>query len=416
MNDWEIKKLSDVANVMMGQSPDSQYYNEEFLGVKFLQGCTEFGKRFPQSTVYCSKPNKIAPDESILFSVRAPVGRLNIADTNYCIGRGVASIIPTNIDRDYLYLYLDFISRKLQNLSQGSTFESINSTQLNDIGIEKPVDKNEQTAIARILSTVDKAIEQTEKLIAKYQRIKTGLMQDLLTKGIDEHGNIRSEKTHKFKNSPLGRIPVEWEVVELGNLCDMKGRIGWQGYTINDLTDDTEAPTVIGGTQISKENKLDFTKSVHLKKKKYLESPEIFVNTGDIVLVKTGNTIGKTALVESQIGEATINPNTILLKNFKNIINKYLFLIMISDYFQKSLWDFVFVGAQPSVNQANMKTIKLPIPKGNEQKLIIESFDSLSTQIEEQKKKLFKYQSIKFGLMQDLLTGKVRVSQLLSKN
>ena len=72
--------------------------------------------------------------------------------------------------------------------------------------------KPEQTKIAEILSTVDRAIEQTEALIAKQQRIKTGLMQDLLTRGIDEHGNLRSEQTHQFKDSPLGRIPVEWEV------------------------------------------------------------------------------------------------------------------------------------------------------------------------------------------------------------
>lgn len=80
--------------------------------------------------------------------------------------------------------------------------------------------KPEQTKIAEILSTVDRAIEQTEALIAKQQRLKTGLMQDLLTRGIDEHGNLRSEHTHPFKDSPLGRIPVEWEVSDLDVLAD----------------------------------------------------------------------------------------------------------------------------------------------------------------------------------------------------
>ena len=74
------------------------------------------------------------------------------------------------------------------------------------------VPRSEQIKITKILSTVDQAIEQTEALIAKQQRIKTGLMQDLLTRGIDEDGNLRSEDTHEFKDSPLGRIPVEWEV------------------------------------------------------------------------------------------------------------------------------------------------------------------------------------------------------------
>ena len=75
----------------------------------------------------------------------------------------------------------------------------------------------EQSKIAEVLSTVDRAIEQTEALIAKHQRIKTGLLQDLLTRGIDEHGNLRSERTHKFKDSPLGRIPVEWECAPFGD-------------------------------------------------------------------------------------------------------------------------------------------------------------------------------------------------------
>ena len=91
-----------------------------------------------------------------------------------------------------------------------------------------PTSKPEQTKIAEILSTVDRAIEQTEALIAKQQRIKTGLMQDLLTRGIDEHGNLRSEQTHKFKDSPLGRIPVEWDAKELGTVAFVTKLAGFE--------------------------------------------------------------------------------------------------------------------------------------------------------------------------------------------
>ena len=90
--------------------------------------------------------------------------------------------------------------------------------------------KPEQTKIAAVLFTLDRAIEQTEALIAKQQRIKTGLMQDLLTRGIDEHGNLRSEKTHEFKDSPLGRIPVKWEVRRLATVATVK-------YGISDAID-----------------------------------------------------------------------------------------------------------------------------------------------------------------------------------
>ena len=103
------------------------------------------------------------------------------------------------------------IDRSRSSGYDGSNGTALSSKEFLRLRFRLP-SKPEQTKIAEILSTVDRAIEQTEALIAKQQRIKTGLMQDLLTRGIDEHGNLRSEQTHKFKDSPLGRIPVEWEV------------------------------------------------------------------------------------------------------------------------------------------------------------------------------------------------------------
>ncbi len=322
-----------------------------------------------------------------------------------CGADGTQLMIPIgDIDDKYFYFLICNASFLIGNFGYDRHFK-----HLKDFKTPFTDDKLEQTKIASILSQADSAIGQTEKLIAKYQRIKTGLMQDLLTKGIYENGNIRNEKTHRFKTENGLRVPEEWSVRELGTLCEMKGRIGWQGYTINDLTDDASEPTVIGGTQISKEHRLDFSKPVYLKRQKYLEAPEIFVKQGNIVLVKTGNTIGKTALVDYEIGDATINPNTVILRDFKDITNRFLYLIMISDYFQRALWDFVFVGAQPSVNQTNMKTIKIPLAKDTEQEKISAAFFSLTNQIEAERTKLSKLQSLKSGIMQDLLSGKVRV-------
>ena len=105
---------------------------------------------------------------------------------------------------------------------------TLNKQKLKKILFEYPESEAEQAKIAEVLSTVDRAIEQTEALIAKQQRIKTGLMQDLLTRGIDEHGNLRSEQTHKFKDSPLGRIPVEWECKELSQVLVQRPRNGLQ--------------------------------------------------------------------------------------------------------------------------------------------------------------------------------------------
>ena len=209
---WLINPLTEVAQVVMGQSPDSKYYSEEEVGLPFLQGCAEFQGRHPRHAIYCSHSKKIGCAGSILLSIRAPVGRLNVANRDYVIGRGLAALKGTRVTQDFLEHFLVFQEPRFRLASQGSTFEAINSSELKQWPILHPKDKAEQAKIAEVLSTVDRAIEQTEALIAKQQRIKTGLMQDLLTRGIDEHGNLRSEQTHKFKDSPLGRIPVEWDV------------------------------------------------------------------------------------------------------------------------------------------------------------------------------------------------------------
>ena len=209
--EWEKTPLGRVANIVMGQSPASKFYSTEEVGFPFLQGCAEFGNKFPRHRIFCSQGGKLAFAGTILFSVRAPVGKLNIADQDYIIGRGLASISGTAVATRYLEYFLQFDEGRIRVTSQGSTFEAINSTELAQWPVVHPKNQHEQIKIADILSMVDQAIEQTDALIAKQQRIKTGLMQDLLTCGIDKDGNLRSEDTHEFKDSPLGRIPVDWE-------------------------------------------------------------------------------------------------------------------------------------------------------------------------------------------------------------
>lgn len=105
---WETKPLLDIADITMGQSPDSKYYTEEEQGLPFIQGCAEFTSRFPNPKLNCTQIKKVAPKSSILFSVRAPVGRMNIADKPYIIGRGLAAISATNIKQEFLEKYIEY--------------------------------------------------------------------------------------------------------------------------------------------------------------------------------------------------------------------------------------------------------------------------------------------------------------------
>ena len=160
---------------------------------------------------------RLLPPGSIVLSSRAPIGYVAIPTVPFCTNQGCKSIaLHDSYHSEFVYYAVTAAVPRLKGLGEGTTFAEISKSSLGKAEVVLPIDKAEQAKIAEVLSTADRAMEQTEALIAKQQRIKTGLMQDLLTRGIDEHGNLRSEQTHKFKDSPLGRIPVEWELRSLG--------------------------------------------------------------------------------------------------------------------------------------------------------------------------------------------------------
>jgi len=405
---WETEPLGRVARITMGQSPDSKYYSEEENGLPFLQGCAEFKSRFPKHSFYCSQTKKIATVGSILFSVRAPVGKINIADRDYIIGRGLAGISGIEVDQAYLEHYLSFVESNFRNASQGSTFEAINSSELNGWPIEHPVSNAEQSKIAEILSTVDQAIEQTEALIAKQQRIKTGLMQDLLTHGIDEHGNLRSEQTHKFKDSPLGRIPVEWEVRPLY----------WLATDIVDCPHTT--PTFLpGGILVARTFNLkdgrfvgerSYVSELEYKKRIARLEPQY----GDVIFTREAP-VGEAFIIPSGL-QACLGQRTMLVRcDVKRCLSKYLLEVVYSEEMRIRFDQMVGGTTNPHLNVGDVRCLSIRQPDIKEQALIAERIGSMRHATEQSDRQLAKLRSLKTALMQDLLTGKKRVTHLLEK-
>ncbi len=185
--EWDVKSLGDpeVSRVIMGQSPPSSYYNEQNQGLPFLQGNADFGSLYPKTSIYCTKPMKLATKADILISVRAPVGELNISPFDCIIGRGLAAVrsVQDHTDMVYLYYYLKNNRKKLRAFSAGSTFDAIGKNTLINFEVASP-SLNEQQRIAQILSNADKEIELLKQKRDKYKLLKTGLMQQLLTGGI----------------------------------------------------------------------------------------------------------------------------------------------------------------------------------------------------------------------------------------
>jgi len=268
----------------------------------------------------------------------------------------------------------------------------------------------EQQHIAKILSTADSVIEKTQAAIAKYKAIKQGMLQDLFTRGIDLNTNkLRprfEDAPELYKESKLGLIPREWEEKIVDDIAKVNGRVGWKGYTVADLRD--FGPLALGATHIDKENKLDLSNPIHLSMEKYIESPEIIVQFGDLLIVQRG-TIGKIVVIDRQIGEATINPSMVLLNNIK-INNFFLYYQLCSFIGQLQIELLTTQTGVPMISQEQIKNINLIIPKNpKETDAIAERLKNIDTILDNEKSYLQKMQSLKKGLMEDLLSGKKQV-------
>lgn len=409
MNEPRFARLGDIAQVTMGQSPDSRYYNEEGDGYPFLQGCAQFGPKVPDTTVFCSVPAKLAPAGSILFSVRAPVGEINIADKEYCIGRGVAAIIPKKIEPRLLYYALQFVNPQFKRIAQGSTFEAVNSSDVANFLLPTFESREAQTAIADVLSTVDRAIEQTEALIAKYRRIKAGLMHDLLTRGIDENGNLRHPSTHKFKESPLGLIPAEWEVNRLERLTlkIIDGTHHTPNYVDNGVPFVTVKNLTQGnGIDLSEVN---FISPITHKLLYRRADPK----PGDVLVTKDG-TLGIARIVTSDLPQFSIFVSVALLRPDPRLcMPELIWAFFESGYFEPQL-GYLSVGTGlRHIHLEHFRAFQIATPPLSEQQRIFQFLKSFEERLRDEGTILQKLQRLKAGLMQDLLTGRVSVEPLL---
>jgi type I restriction enzyme S subunit len=179
---WEVMRLGEVAEIIMGQSPPGETYNTQGVGMPFLQGKAEFGKVYPSPVKYTTNPLKIGKTGSVLISVRAPVGDVNIANMDYCIGRGLASISFKNGYgyNEYLFYCLQFLKPLLEKEGYGSTFKAINKEVLTKFQIPLPP-LEEQQKIAQILQSIDQRIEKEEKYKNALQNLFKSLLHNLMT-------------------------------------------------------------------------------------------------------------------------------------------------------------------------------------------------------------------------------------------
>ena len=175
--EWEDKKLGDIANITMGQSPSSSCYNEEYIGLPLIQGNADIKDRKTEPRVYTSEITKTCDIGDIIMSVRAPVGAISMSLHNACIGRGVCSIKP-KYSVEYVYQFLLKHESKWSQVSQGSTFESVNSNDIKSLKIPFP-NLDEQKKIGNFLGNIDNKIEKEQEKLDSLNEYKKGLLQQM---------------------------------------------------------------------------------------------------------------------------------------------------------------------------------------------------------------------------------------------
>lgn len=333
------------------------------------------------------------------------------------LSTGFCGIESTIVDCDYLMQILssaEFNSQK-NLLAEGSTQEAVNNTKIRGIRFLLPNNKTEQTQIATILSKVDEAITQTEQLIAKYTRIKTGLMQDLLTKGIDENGNIRSEETHEFKDSPLGRIPKEWECLSIGDIAE-RLRSGVTPKGGSDVYQKEGIMLIRSQNVYSYGFKLDDIAYISEEINSRMLGSQL--QTFDVLLNITGASIGRSTFVPENHPLSNVNQHVCSIRLKETSLEKaiYVSTFLNSVYGQNQIQQNNAGSNREGINYNQIRAILIPWFKREDE---FENFKNIITKTNDKitalQIQLSKLQSLKTGLMQDLLSGKVRVNHLIKE-
>jgi type I restriction enzyme S subunit len=298
-----------------------------------------------------------------------------------------------------------FYRTQVKKHEKGSAQSGLNLSDVGTFKVDLPP-LPQQSKIAKILSTCDDVIEKTEAAIAKYQALKQGMMHDLFTRGIDvKTGKLRptfQEAPELYKESELGMIPMDWLVKQIKEICNLR-----RGASPRPIEDSSYFSNQGRGwiriSDVTKSYKYLNKTTQYLSQKGIEQS--IAVNPNDIIMSICA-TIGKPVILKI---EACIHDGFVWFKDLDhNLSLDYFFHFLVKN--EKEISLNKQIGTQGNLNTSIVNNIILPYPEKNEQKRIEKILNELDKKIKTEQSSLTKYQQLKAGLMQDLLTGKVEVS------
>lgn len=394
-NEWEEKVVSETAEYENGKAHEqdiSDSGNFIVVNSKFISSDGAV-KKFT-NTAYCPADK----NDILMVLSDVPNGKaiakcfLVDEDNLYTVNQRVCKITPGNVNSKILF-YLLNRNPYFLSFDDGVKQTNLKKEDVLSCPIFLPQNSTEQQKIADCLSSLDDLITAENQKLETLKTHKKGLMQNLFP--------AEDEKVPKLR---FKEFEGEWKKEELGTLVDIKGRIGYRGYTINDIVNKGEGAISLSPSNIDDNNTLNFEKCTYISWGKYVESREIMLTDGYTVLVKTGSSFGKSALVKNLPEKTTINPQLVVLKP-TNIDSAFLFLIVSNSSIQKQISETVVGGAIPTLSQESISKFEVLIPPDNEKKeqqKIADCLSSLDDLITTQSQKIESLKEHKKGLMQNL--------------
>jgi type I restriction enzyme S subunit len=412
---WELFQLGEYIAIGRGYAFKSEDYRPSGIPIVRVTNIkNDGGLNFSSNVVYVDKEtaeqhnnHELNPDDILIVMVGATVGKLaripfdiSRALLNQNMWRLVVKHLSMNSQK-YSYYALRPVVDKFLSSQQGSARGFLTQKDFSLAEVVLPP-LPEQQKIARILTSVDEVIEKTQAQIDKLKDLKTGMMQELLTKGI---GHV------EFKNSPVGRIPIGWEAVKYSSVLEEIDS-GWSPSCIEVPPDTGEwgvlkVSSVTRGEFLEQESK---TLPAQLQPRK-----NIRVKLGDILLTRANGVadlVGKCVMVRIEPKRKLMMSDKILRLKPKGSVDPEFLLHAFNSELNRKQIELSWGGSsgQKNISQAGIKNYKLALPSFEEQKIISESISQIEHTLLAKSKKLQSVCSLKKALMQDLLTGKVRVN------
>ena len=367
-----MARLDKICKLNMGQSPDSSSYNENKKGLPFFQGNADFGTIHPTARVWCDAPTKIARSGDILISVRAPIGALNIANTECCIGRGLAALAVDESICDKKYLWYGIASKvdELNSKGTGSTFKAISKSVLSETEIPLPT--------LKIQKKIAVNLDRVSELIFLRKQQLTRLDKLIKARFIELFGDININDKG-------------WDVEPLGNLCDISR--GGSPRPIENYLGGNVPWIKIGDATKGDNVYLHATKE-HIIQEGVKKSR--LVKKGSLIFANCGVSLGFARIITF---DGCIHDGWLAMENIDNRLDK-VFLLQALNQMTEHFRAIAPAGTQPNLNTAIMKAYMQIIPPIELQKEYIAFVEQTDKSKLEVQKSLEKLELLKKALMQ----------------